>query len=130
MNVTRTVLLGLLPFAALIFFNIKIYMRFLVTRGRYARPNSHNSSQVSGAEQGCLIFLSPNIPNRKNIYQMTTNCTINYTLWPQNIPNGHKILQHFTLQVLPKIGIFGLKANLLATLEQTFNNCFWRQQKS
>jgi hypothetical protein len=46
MNVTRTVLLGLLPFAALIFFNIKIYMRFLVTRGRYARPNSHNSSQV------------------------------------------------------------------------------------
>jgi hypothetical protein len=46
MNVTRTVLLGILPFAALIFFNIKIYMRFLVTRGRYARPNSHNSSQV------------------------------------------------------------------------------------
>ena len=47
MNVTRTVLMGILPFAALIFFNIKIYMRFLVTRGRYARPNSHNSSQVS-----------------------------------------------------------------------------------
>lgn len=46
MNVTRTVLLGLLPFAALIFFNVKIYLRFLLTRGRYSRNNS-NSSQVS-----------------------------------------------------------------------------------
>jgi hypothetical protein len=31
----RTVLLGLLPFAALIFFNIKIYRRFLVTRWKF-----------------------------------------------------------------------------------------------
>ena len=45
MNVTRTFLLGIIPFAALIFFNIRIYQRFLVTRRRYKRTNN-KSSQV------------------------------------------------------------------------------------
>lgn len=45
MNVARTVLLGIAPFAALIFFNVKIYFRFLHTRARYSR-NNNNSSQV------------------------------------------------------------------------------------
>ena len=44
MNVARTIMLGILPFSALIFFNIKIYKRFLRTRARYQREN--NSSQV------------------------------------------------------------------------------------
>ena len=44
-NVTRTVLLGIVPFAALIFFNIKIYQRFVLTRRRYTR-NNNSSSQV------------------------------------------------------------------------------------
>jgi hypothetical protein len=42
-----------------------------------------------------------------------------YTKWPENIPNGHKISQHFPLQDPPKftqIGIFGLKIKHLATL--------------
>jgi hypothetical protein len=35
-----------------------------------------------------------------------------YTKWPQNIPNGHKIDQHLSLQDplnFTQIGIFGLK---------------------
>jgi hypothetical protein len=42
-----------------------------------------------------------------------------YTKWLENIPNGHKIYQHFPLQDTPKytqIGIFGLKINHLVTL--------------
>jgi hypothetical protein len=42
-----------------------------------------------------------------------------YTKLPQNIPNGHKIYQHLTLQALSeltKIGIFGFKIYHLATL--------------
>ncbi len=50
MNVTRTVLLGILPFAALIFFNIRIYQRFLQTRRRYTR-HSNKSSQVSSSKK-------------------------------------------------------------------------------
>jgi hypothetical protein len=40
-----------------------------------------------------------------------------------NIPNGHKIHQHFPFQDSPKysqIGIFGMKINHLATLK--YNN--------
>jgi hypothetical protein len=41
-------------------------------------------------------------------YQMAKN----YTEWPQNIPNGHKLYQHFPFQDPPKytqIGIFGFE---------------------
>ena len=41
MNIARTVLLGLVPFAALIFFNVKIYLRFLITRKRYNNRNNN-----------------------------------------------------------------------------------------
>jgi hypothetical protein len=56
-----------------------------------------------------------NITKRGKTYQIT----IQYAKWPQNIPNGHKIYKHFTLQDPPKliqIGIFGLKKCHLATL--------------
>jgi hypothetical protein len=44
---------------------------------------------------------------------------IRNTKWLSNIPNGHRIYQHFTFQGPPKytqIAIFGLKRNHLATL--------------
>jgi hypothetical protein len=63
-----------------------------------------------------------NIPKRGKIYQ----CAIQYTSWPQNIPNGSeidqvaiKIYQHLPLEEPPKfaqIAIFGLKIYHLATL--------------
>jgi hypothetical protein len=62
------------------------------------------------------------------IYQMTTK----YTKWPENIPNGHKIYQHFPLQDppnLPTLDFFGLKINHLATLLRRGNNFSLRQQK-
>jgi hypothetical protein len=34
---------------------------------------------------------------------------IQYNKWPDNIPNGHKIDQHFPFQDLTQILIFGLK---------------------
>ena len=46
LNITRTALLGVVPFSALIYFTIKIYRRFLRTRARYSRENSNNSTQV------------------------------------------------------------------------------------
>ena len=45
MNIFQTMVLGVLPFLALIFFNIKIYHRFMVTRGRFDRSN-RGSTQV------------------------------------------------------------------------------------
>jgi hypothetical protein len=44
------------------------------------------------AEQGCQIFLGPNMPKREKIYQMTTH----YTKRPYIIPNGRKIFQIVT----------------------------------
>jgi hypothetical protein len=43
--------------------------------------------------QCCQIFLGPNIPKRENIpYDRKLYQTaINYTKWPKNIQNGHKI---------------------------------------
>jgi hypothetical protein len=44
---------------------------------------------------------------------------INFTKWPENSPNGHKVYQRLPSQDHPKftqIGIFGLKINHLATL--------------
>jgi hypothetical protein len=58
------------------------------------------------------------IPNDHRLFQTA----INYTKWPNNIPNGHKIYKHFSFQVPPKftqILIFGLKTNDLANLEQS-----------
>jgi hypothetical protein len=63
------------------------------------------------------MFLAPNIPNDHKLYQTA----VSYTKWPQNIPNGHKICQHFTFQGTLKytqIWILGLKINHLATLPQ------------
>jgi hypothetical protein len=57
------------------------------------------------------------IPNDHRIERMASK----YTEWPQNIPNGHKMYQHFPLQDPPKytkIGIFGLKIYYLANLVQ------------
>jgi hypothetical protein len=64
-------------------------------------------------DQGCQIFLGPNIPNWEK-----------YNKRPQTIPNGHKIYQHLPLKGPPKftqIGNFGLKtkSNNLATLFST-----------
>ena len=46
MNIFQTMMLGVIPFCALIFFNIKIYNRFMLTRGRFQRRNT-GSTQVS-----------------------------------------------------------------------------------
>jgi hypothetical protein len=74
--------------------------------------------------QGCQIFLD-------TMHQKGEK----YTKWPQTIPNGHKldipnghkiflmvirytnIFHSKAFQNLPKIGIFGLKINHLATLD-------------
>ncbi|TRY73987.1 hypothetical protein TCAL_05466 [Tigriopus californicus] len=76
MKVTRTVLLGILPFIALIFFNVKIYLRFLLTRGRYTRSNS-NSSQAKDLQLAmilvcivCMFFVT-NLPRLLlNLYEL------------------------------------------------------------
>jgi hypothetical protein len=80
-----------------------------------ARRHYQSGAGSTGIPQGCQFFLDPNIPKTGNIYPMTTN----YTKRPSNIPNGHKIYQHFPFQGPPKFtqtGIFGLKINHLATL--------------
>jgi hypothetical protein len=44
---------------------------------------------------------------------------MNYTKWPYNIPNGHKMYENLLFRgptKLSPIGIFGLKTNHLATL--------------
>jgi hypothetical protein len=67
---------------------------------------------------GKIYQIGKNIPNDDQPYQTA----INYTKWTENIPNGHKIYQHFPFQGTPKftqIGIFGLKTNHLATLLRT-----------
>jgi hypothetical protein len=88
------------------------------TRGDVLTLASKSSLCVT---QGCQIFLG-------TIYQSGKNTPNDYkiTKWPQNIPNGRKILQmtkiyqnNFHSKVLQKfiqIGIFGLKRNHLATL--------------
>jgi hypothetical protein len=79
----------------------------------YERPFQHAQS-----EQGCQICLGPNIPKREKINKRTTNSTKRL----KNIPNGRKINQHFPFNGPPKhtqIGIFGLKINHLATLNQS-----------
>jgi hypothetical protein len=74
--------------------------------------------------QGCQIFLGAryqnrkNVPNEHTIYQMV----IKYSKCPLNVPNGHKIFQHFHIrdpEIFSQIGIFGLKTNHLATLVTT-----------
>jgi hypothetical protein len=66
-------------------------------------------------KEGLPDFSWSKIPTRGKIYQITTN----YTKWPKNRPNGHKIYQHVPKQDPPKftqIGIFVLKTNHLANL--------------
>ena len=50
-NIFQTMALGVLPFSALIFFNIKIYHRFILTRGRFQARGGNNrqgsTTQVS-----------------------------------------------------------------------------------
>lgn len=57
MNVTRTFLLGIIPFAALIFFNIRIYQRFLLTRRRYKRTQNKSSQQAKDLQLGLILIL-------------------------------------------------------------------------
>lgn len=76
MNVTRTVLLGIIPFAALLYFNIKIYLRFIHTRGRYSRNNT-NSTQAKDLQLAlilvcvvCMFFVT-NLPRLLlNLYEL------------------------------------------------------------
>ena len=46
MNIFQTMVLGVIPFCALIFFNIKIYHRFMLTRGRFQGRSTRGSTQV------------------------------------------------------------------------------------
>ena len=46
MNIFQTMVLGVIPFCALIFFNIKIYHRFMLTRGRFQGGSNRGSTQV------------------------------------------------------------------------------------
>jgi hypothetical protein len=51
--------------------------------------------------------------NGKNDHKLYQTA-IHYAKWPKNIPNDHKISQHFPFQGPQKftqIGIFGLKTN-------------------
>jgi hypothetical protein len=67
------------------------------------------------SQSGLPDFSWYNIPKWEKLQQVT----FKYTKWPQNIPNGHKIYQHLSLQDPPKftqIGILGLKICHLATL--------------
>ena len=47
MNIFQTMALGVVPFFALIFFNIRIYHRFRLTRGRFQATRTRGSTQVS-----------------------------------------------------------------------------------
>jgi hypothetical protein len=73
-------------------------------------------------KQGCQIFLGQKIPKTEKYTKLPQTIyqkAVNYPKWPENIPNGHKILQHFLFQDPPnftKTIIFGLKTNHLATL--------------
>lgn len=78
MNLALTVILGIAPFVALIFFNIKIYLRFLQTRGRYARGGGNsNSTQAKDLQLGmilvcvvCMFFVT-NVPRvLLNLYEL------------------------------------------------------------
>ena len=57
MNFTRTFLLGVIPFIALLYFNIRIYQRFRLTRRRYNRKKNNNSSQQAKDLQLGLILI-------------------------------------------------------------------------
>jgi hypothetical protein len=63
-----------------------------------------------------IYQIGKNITNDHKLYQTA----INYTKWPLNIPNGHKI-KHLQFKGPPKftqMGVFGLKTNHLATLDK------------
>jgi hypothetical protein len=117
---------------------------------KYVAPLSR-VRKISGGEQGCQIYLCPNIPKREKytkgpqttpnghtLYQMGINYTKRPYVIPNDhklqIPNGRKIYQHFPFQGSPKytqIGIFGLKLNHLATLAGKIDDNLsieWREE--
>ena len=51
--------LGVIPFCALIFFNIKIYNRFMLTRGRFQGTSTRGSTQVSRIDFAINTKTSP-----------------------------------------------------------------------
>ena len=58
MNITRTFLLGIFPFMALIFFNIRIYQRFRRTKRRYTvKKNNSNSQQAKELQLARILIL-------------------------------------------------------------------------
>ena len=58
MNITRTFLLGIFPFMALIFFNIRIYQRFRRTKRRYTvKKNNNNSQQAKELQLARILIL-------------------------------------------------------------------------
>jgi hypothetical protein len=74
-------------------------------------------------KQSCLVFLCAN--GKWETYtkwpqtRYTKRRQVICTKWPWNIPNGHKIYQHFPFKGPTKfaqIGMFGMKINHLATL--------------
>jgi hypothetical protein len=80
---------------------------------------------VIGGDEGRVArsFLVKIYQNREKYTKLSLNyqMAIKYTKWAKSIPNGHKRYQHFPVQGPPKfaqIGIFGLKINHLATLDE------------
>ena len=58
MNITRTFFLGIFPFMALIFFNIRIYQRFRRTKRRYTvKKNNNNSQQAKELQLARILIL-------------------------------------------------------------------------
>ena len=78
LNITRTFLLGIFPFIALLFFNIRIYQRFRRTRRRYTiKKNNNNSQQAKDLQLArililiaCMFFVT-NLPRLLlNLYEL------------------------------------------------------------
>ena len=58
MNITRTFFLGIFPFMALIFFNLRIYQRFRRTKRRYTvKKNNNNSQQAKELQLARILIL-------------------------------------------------------------------------
>ena len=124
MNITRTFLLGIIPFIALLYFNIKIYQRFRQTRNRYTRQKNNNRCRQAKDLQLALIlvlvvcmFFVTNLPRLNEIYplkfsplnfcpQSTLPTGILHTgifpeIWTGNLPEG--IFPEILIGNLPEV---------------------------
>jgi hypothetical protein len=83
--------------------------------GMFQIPQTRCSGKASFMVTRVARFFLVHDTKTRKMYQIKTKCN----KWSQNIPNGHKIYQHFPNHGPPKltqISIFGLKINHLATL--------------